>query len=191
MRKKSVSSSAGSARSSVSGSARSVSVSALGSASGANPTACGVLISVELGAEFPSLRHVEGSLSRVLAQTEGESPAAFAERVANSLDGLFGRGVPLGQLALACNERIDDAALAARRKLAGFALGAMAKQRTGKAYFTTAAGSSGRLRHALSALAQGLSEEWRTADLEVSVDFGDEARSATGATPFIYTARVA
>lgn len=164
---------------------------AAGLAAPAATSTFGVLIAVELGAEFPILGGADGSLRRVLAQKEGESPSAFADRVANALDGLFGRGLRLGQLALACNERIDDAAMGARRKLAGLVLGAMAKHQAGKVFLTSPANGSGRLRHALSALAQGLFEEWRTAGLEVSVDFGDESRSVPSAAPFIYTARVA
>jgi hypothetical protein len=151
----------------------------------------GLVVAVELGADFPALAALSSSPRRVLAQMEGENPAVFADRVANTLDEAFGRGVPLGYLTLACNERTDDAALSARRRLAGFALGAMARQKSGRVSLSAPARSSGRLRHALSLLAQGLHDEWRTAGLDSSVDFGDEAPATTSAAPFIYTARVA
>jgi hypothetical protein len=155
------------------------------------PNAAGLLIVVELGGDWPSWALTSTGTRRVLAQIEGETPAAFADRVASSLDGLFGKGISLSSVALACNERVDDAADSARRKLAGLALGAMAKHRTGKVYLTAAHHSSGRLRHSLSSLAQDLHHEWSTAGLEASVEFGEELRSAPTAAPFTLTARVA
>jgi hypothetical protein len=159
-----------------------------------SPAPTGLLVIVELGGEWPQLavRHAAGAGSRrVIAQVEGETPAAFADRVANSLDGLFARGIKLDTVALASNERLDEAAETARRKVASLALGrmAIAKHMSGRVFLTAPPRSSGRLRHALSALARGLFEEWRTAGLDVSVDFeaGGEGRSA----PFALTARVA
>lgn len=153
----------------------------------------GAVVAVELGAEFPSLgvATLDGAPRRVLTQQEGEGPLAFADRVASALDGALGRGVALGQLVLACNERLDETAQQARRQLAGVALGVMAKQQQGKLILSAPARSSGRLRHGLSALARGLHDEWRTAGLEASVDFEAEAPSATNAAPFSHTARVA
>ena len=167
---------------------RSSSVPSVASAS-ANTAKGGVLVVVELGGDWPSLATSEGSARRVLAQQEGETPAALAERVANGLDSLFGRGVRLETMVLACNERLDEGADAARRKVLGIALGGMAKHKAGHVYLAASARSSGRLRHGLSALAHGLFEEWRTAGLEVSVDFGEESRAA--AASFVFTARVA
>jgi hypothetical protein len=138
----------------------------------------GLLVVMELGAEWPGLPEADASARRVIAQLEGESPAQFAERVAQGLDGLFGRGIKLGRVALACNERVDVAADGARRKLAGLSLGIMAKHQSGRVNLTAPARSSGRLRHSLAALAQGLFEEWRTAGLEASVVFGDLAEEA-------------
>jgi len=164
--------------------------------SGAAPLERGLLVAVELGGEWPSDAITLGATAartrRVLAQAEGETPAAFAERLANSLDGLFGRGVQLETIILACNERTDGPAEEARRKALGLALGSMAKHKSGRAYLAASARSSGRLRHALSALAQGLFDEWRTAGLEVSLDFAEEKRSPQAGQPeFVFTARVA
>jgi hypothetical protein len=76
---------------------------------------------------------------------------------------------------------VDDAADAARRKVGSLVLGSMAKHKAGRFSFTASPRSSGRLRHALSGLASGLFDEWRTAGLEVSVEFGDESRSSPAA----------
>jgi hypothetical protein len=157
------------------------------------PTGGTALIVVELGAEWPATLASQATQRRVLSQLDGETPAAFAERLANGLDALFGRGrgAALETVALACNERIDAAADSARRKALGIALGAMAANKAGKAYLTAPPRSSGRLRHALAGLAQGLHDEWRTAGLEVSVDFADERATGSEAGPFTFTARVA
>ena len=153
-------------------------------------TGSGLLVVVELGGEWPGLMKADASARRVLTQLEGESPAQFSERVAGSIDGLFGRGIKLSTVSLACNERLDDAADAARRMLCAVALGAMAKERAGRLFLTASGRSSGRLHHALSSLAQGLSAEWDSAGLEVSVEFGEETRSSVTAAP-APTARVA
>jgi hypothetical protein len=165
-----------------------------------SPAPSGLLVIVELGGDWPQLAvgraaTADGATAdgprRVIVQAEGEGPAEFADRVANSLDGLFERGIKLDTVALACNERLDEAAEQARCKLARLALGrmAIAKHMSGHVFLTAPPRSSGRIRHALSALARSLFDEWRTAGLEVSVDFGDESRAA--ATPFLFTARVA
>jgi hypothetical protein len=160
-----------------------------------SPTPSGLLVIVELGGEWPQLAvHNPATAAgprRVVVQVEGETPAEFADRVANSLDGLFERGIKLDTVALACNERLDEVAEQARRKVARLALGrmAIAKHMSGHVFLTAPPRSSGRIRHALSALARGLFEEWRTAGLEVSVDFGEESRAPTA--PFLFTARVA
>ena len=160
--------------------------------SGAAEVGTGLLIAVELGATWPEAAADEGAIGRrrVVTQQEGETPAKFADRVASGLDQLFGRGIRLCALTLACNERIDDAAQDARRQLAGVTLGSMAKAQTGRAYLAGSTRSSARLRQALTSLAQSLHEEWRTAGLEVSVDFGERS-SAQLAPTFTFTARVA
>jgi hypothetical protein len=143
----------------------------------------GLLVVVELGGEWPGLMRADVASRRVLSQSEGESPGQFAERVASSLDGLFGPGVKLTTVALACNERVDAAADSARRKLCSLSLGAMTGRRGSRLYLTASARSSGRLHHTLSSLAQDLAAEWRSAGLEVSVEFGEESRSSVNAAP--------
>lgn len=152
--------------------------------------ASGVLVLMELGAEWPGITLSDGA-RRVLSQLDGETPAQFAARAAGQLDSLFGRGIPLGKLVLACNERIDAQAETARRKLSGLALGAMAKQKTGKVCLTASERSSARLRQALTSLSQGLFDEWRTAGLEVKVVVGPEQATAKQPQVFAFTARVA
>ncbi|HYQ18325.1 MAG TPA: hypothetical protein VEQ58_21265, partial [Polyangiaceae bacterium] len=72
------------------------------SQSASSPSSSGTLIAMELGAEWPGEHVAAGNEKRVLTQHEGEAPAVFAERVFSSIDALFGRGVELGTLALAC-----------------------------------------------------------------------------------------
>lgn len=153
--------------------------------------ATGLLVLVELGAEWPGLVGADAGSRRVVTQLDGETPAAFALRAAGLLDSLFGRGIALGTAVIACNERLDAPAEAARRKLAGLALGAMAKQQAGKVYLAVSERSSARVRQALTSLSQGLFDEWRTAGLEVSVKVGEERAPQPHAVVFAYTARVA
>jgi hypothetical protein len=67
----------------------------------------------------------------------------------------------------------------------------MAQHMVGRLSFTAPPRSSGRLRHSLSALSRALFDEWRTAGLEVTVEFGDEGSSSEIAKPAPRTARVA
>jgi hypothetical protein len=154
-------------------------------------TGSGLLVIVELGGEWPGLMRSDASSRKVVTQLDGESPSAFAERVAASLDNLFGKGIALATVALACNERTDESADAARRKLGGLALGTMAKHKAGRFSFTAPPRSSGRLRHSLSALSRALFDEWRTAGLEVSLELGEDTRSSEVASAKPLTARVA
>lgn len=153
--------------------------------------ATGLLVLVELGAEWPGLVGAEGGPRRVVTQLDGETPADFATRAASLLDGLFGRGIALGSAVISCNERLDAPAEGARRKLAGLVLGCMAKHKAGKVYLAASDRSSARLRQALTTLSQGLFEEWRTAGLEVSVKVGGERAPEQAPSAFSFTARVA
>jgi hypothetical protein len=136
----------------------------------------GVLIVVELGADWPSLAGVQepANARRVLAQSEGESPSSFVLRLAEQLDNLFARGVAMSTAIVACNERLDEAAQRARTELARTALGAMAKERAGSLLLSASDRSSARLRQALSSLASELGSEWQRAGVSSKVRFGDE-----------------
>jgi hypothetical protein len=148
------------------------------------------LIFVELGAAFPAVSLRPGSARRVVAQLEGETPFGFASRAHELVEASFERGVPLGVVAISCNERVDPAAEAARKSLAERSLGRMAAHRAGKLYLAASPRSGGRLRHALSGLVQDLAEQWKGAGLEVKVLFEDE-RADAEAKPYAWTARVA
>lgn len=141
----------------------------------------GVLIVVELGAEWPSLLELQEPAGgrRVLAQAEGETPSAFVARVGVQLDGLFARGVPMTTAVVACNERLDDSARQARGELARTAMGSMAEARSGSLLLSASERSSGRLRHALSLLASELESEWQRAGVVAKVRFGDERPAPT------------
>lgn len=137
----------------------------------------GILVAVELGADWPEkLPAPSGAVRRVVAQNEGETPEAFAVRLAGLAGRLF-HGVELTGAVIACNERTDPSASVARRSM-----GAMLLERMGpSATLMLAAGSraGGRLRHALSALAIDLAPE---ASANVTVHFGAE-RESTEAGP--------
>jgi hypothetical protein len=151
----------------------------------------GLLIVVELGADWPTLAELgeRAAGRRVLAQEEGETPGQFAARVASQVDRLFGRGVLLTTAVVACNERLDPNAARARAELARTALGIMAK-RTGTLLLSASERSSGRLRHALSSLAAELTREWQRAEVVASVHFGeDPAGPASADVPVRVSAR--
>ncbi len=139
----------------------------------------GVLVVVELGAEWPFwVGNTAGKAGRrVLSQEEGESPEAFTARVAEHLGSLFSRRTGIGLGVLACNERCDPSAMAARKRLCQAILSAHASSEL----LLTASGRSGRVRHALSAQASDLSESWATDERRVGVRFGDEMPLVEGA----------
>ena len=141
----------------------------------------GLLIVVELGAEWPSLSGAEAarvSSRRVLAQDETETPAAFAVRVGEQLGALFARGMALGSAVLACSERIDVAALSARAEVARVAAGVLARARGGSVSLVASDRNEGRSRAPLTALREELAREWLSAGIDVKLYFGDEASAA-------------
>ena len=142
------------------------------------------MIAVELGADWPDgLASERGIVRRVVAQSEGETPEAFAVRLGGLAGRLFSTGVELTGAVVACNERTDQTATLARR-----AMGAMLLERMGpSATLAFAAGprAGGRLRHALSALAIELASvplfggaPAPPASANVTVHFGVESPEA-------------
>lgn len=125
-----------------------------------------VMVVMESGSEWPAwINLCPATSTRVVAQEEGELPGHLAERVAS------GAGAP--DLAIiACNERVDPAALAARRSAAGAILTAMARRGRGRLLLSANRRSSGRARHALSAIATELTQAWEGTGVEISVRFG-------------------
>jgi hypothetical protein len=144
-------------------------------------SSAGLLIVLELGAEWPSALPAELSAAlpngarRVLAQEESESPAAFAARVGAQLDGLFARGAPLGSAVIACSERLDHSARSARADLARAAAGAMAGGAGGCLLLSASDRNQGRSRAALSALESDLRAEWQSAAVELTLRFANES----------------
>jgi len=108
----------------------------------------GVLVVVELGAEWPAWVSELAGFRRVLTQEEGEGPEAFAARLRHTERSLFPRSVSKKTLALLCNERTDAAAMTSRVTIAGHVLDG--RDGGGHAYFAANARAGGRLRHALS-----------------------------------------
>ena len=137
----------------------------------------GLLIVVELGAEWPSLEETRtpSAARRVLAQNELETPLAFAARVTSQLGELFARGVSLSTAVVACNERLDVSASDARTDIARAALGVMARAQGGTAFLTAPERSSGRLRQGLSSMVAQLGAEWQRSGVRAQVRFGDDA----------------
>jgi hypothetical protein len=137
----------------------------------------GLLIVVELGAEWPSALQAELAVParRVFAQEESESCAAFARRVGEQLDGLFARGVALGSAFIVCSERTDDAARAARSELARAAAGALARGTGGHLQLIASDRNEGRSRAPLTTLARELASEWQSAAIATELRFIPDA----------------
>ena len=136
----------------------------------------GLLIVLELAAEWPSLPGlaVAPASRRVLSQDETESPAAFAVRVGEQLDGLFARGVALKNAVIACNDRLDGPASTARAELSRAAASAMARALGGSLLLIASDRNEGRGREAFGALAAELSKEWQSGAVETQLQFGGE-----------------
>lgn len=136
-----------------------------------------VLVLVELGAQWPSWAQTLAGRGgrRVVAQAEGESPAAFSDRVAETLSTLSARGVPLSVAALACNERGDDAAMAARSKMASALLTALVRKRPEQArLYLSVSGRNERVHGALVALVSELGKSFGLPSERLRVRHADE-----------------
>lgn len=116
----------------------------------------GVLVVVELGAEWPAWVSELSGFRRVLTQEEGEAPEAFAARARRTERSLFPRGVAKKTLALLCNERTDSAAMTSRAAIVGHLL--EGRGGAGQAFFAANARASGRVRSALSSLVTDLGQ---------------------------------
>jgi hypothetical protein len=145
------------------------------------PISSGLLMVVELGAEWPSAVQAELAASslRVVAQEESEAPAAFAMRVGEQLEGLFVRGLALHSAVIACSERLDEAASRARADLARALASALSRGTGGLLLLTAADRNAGRSHAALTALQQDLAREWQSAAIETQLRFGDEVAPMT------------
>ena len=147
----------------------------------------GLLIVLELGAEWPSLSGAEAATPagsrRVIAQEEGETATAFAARVGEQLHGLFARGVALRLAIIACSERIDALACTSRADLARATASALARTRGGSLVLAAVDRNEGRSRAPLSTLLAELVPEWQTAAVQVSLRFGGDATTESLSDP--------
>lgn len=133
------------------------------------------LIVVELGAEWPQLSAAQTpGERRVLVQDDGESPAAFAARVGKESLGLLLGGQCLGDVIMACNERLDEQAQGARAELAFTTANALAQARGGSLLLSVSDRNAGRSRPTFSALRSDLGKRWQGAAVETRLCFGDE-----------------
>ena len=149
-----------------------------------HPLPQGFLIVVELGAEWPSLpAEVPPGARSVLAQDDTESPAAFARRVAESVTGLLGRGVSLGSVIIACNERLDELAQGARTELARAAADGLARARGGSLLLWASDRNQGRSRSAFAALRSQLGKEWQAAAVDAKLRFSNDPLQFEGEQP--------
>jgi hypothetical protein len=144
----------------------------------------GVLIIVELGAEWPRLALGESPKARrVLAQDELESPAAFALRAGEQQSSAAGSGAATGSVILACNERLDEHAQGARAALARTAAQALAAARGGLLVLSAADRNDGRSRQVLASLVASLAKEWQSSGVSAVLRFGDEDSVAPAPAP--------
>jgi hypothetical protein len=111
------------------------------------------LIVVELGGVWPAWLGQPGSNARrVVSEMEGETPAAFATRVAAELP----QQPELGSAVLLCNERADAAQLEARRALSKALLGALPALKPATLTLSALASASDRSKRALTGLTSEL-----------------------------------
>jgi hypothetical protein len=140
-----------------------------------HPSLEGLLIVVELAAEWPSLTvETPAKVRCVLAQDDAESPAAFALRVSERVTALDGRGVSRWSAIIACNERLDEPAQGARAELARAAASALARARGGNLLLSASDRNQGRSRAAFAALRAELATEWQSSAVEAKLRFGDD-----------------
>jgi hypothetical protein len=142
----------------------------------------GLLIVVELGAEWPS-SEIEASRNtkarRVFAQDETESPAGFALRLAEQLSSSFPSGVNLASVVVACSERIDAHAQGGRAELARALASALGRAGGGSLSFVASDRNDARSKPALSTLLAELTRQWQSAGVEVKLSFGQSALALT------------
>jgi hypothetical protein len=132
------------------------------------------LVIVELGASWPAaVVTAEAGVCRVLAELEGEGPLAFAARVDDFAANAFPRGTLVTLALIACNQRADETAEAARRAMAGSLLGRLAP--SGALSFAAADDATDRFRRRLFDLVADLGRS-PSADGRVRALFGDDSR---------------
>ena len=142
----------------------------------------GLLIVVELGAEWPALE-IEAARNakakRVLAQDETESPAAFAARVAEQLGRSLPSGLALGSVVVACSERIDAHAQSGRAELARTVAGVLARSGGGSLTFVACDRNGARSKPMFSTLLSDVTRQWQSKGVEVKLSFGESSLALT------------
>jgi hypothetical protein len=139
------------------------------------------LVVVELGASWPAaLVNASGGNCRVLAEAEGEGPLAFATRVESFAATAFPRGTEVTLALVACNQRADETAQAARRANAECLLARVSTH--GVLSFAASDEASARFRRRLFDLVADLGKAG-AAEGRVRAIFGEESsRTASGPT---------
>ncbi len=149
-----------------------------------SPVLSSTLVAMELGASWPEWMDDRESFAdaRVLAEQADDVPGAFAERVVSRLEAMTHGGARLRTVVLACNDRADDPALAARRTVVRSAASIIASRSAGGAvYLSASQHGSGACRAALANLATDASLEWQGAPVTVGVRFGGRVRDGVAA----------
>jgi hypothetical protein len=142
----------------------------------------GLLIVVELGAEWPALE-IEAARNakakRVLCQDETESPDQFAARVATQLGSSFPSGVVLSSAVVACSERIDERAQSGRVELVRVVASALARTRGTSLTFVACDRNQARSKSTFSSLCAETSRQWQSKGVEVKLSFGEGSLALT------------
>jgi hypothetical protein len=137
-----------------------------------------LLVVVELGASWPAaMMSAEAGVCRVLAEVEGEGPLAFAARVEDFSATAFPRGTQVNVALVACNQRADETAEAARRAMAECLVACLAP--TGSLSFTACDDATDRFRRRLFDLVADLGKA-AAAEGRVRAIFGEDSRRASG-----------
>jgi hypothetical protein len=135
------------------------------------------LVFVELGAVWPAALVASNGPCRVLAEAEGEGPLAFAARAEAFASNAFPRGTIVSVALIACNQRADETADAARRAMAECLLARISP--SGSLCLATGENATDRFRRRLLDLAGDLASGSREG--RVSAWFGEQtARPASG-----------
>jgi hypothetical protein len=135
------------------------------------------LVLVELGAAWPTSLIASAGRCRVLAEVEGEGPLAFAARADAFASSAFPRGTQVSTAFVACNQRADETAEAARRAVAECLMTLLSP--TGELCFAAADGATERFRRRLLDLVGDLNAG--APEGRVRASFAEEnARMASG-----------
>jgi hypothetical protein len=137
------------------------------------------LVIMELGSEWPGwLARFEpcAPSTRCIVQQDDDTPNDLMDRVTVQLEELKAQGDRVDLAVIACNERTDSSANAARRAIARAVLSIMARRDRSALLFTESQRRAGGSRQAISNLVSDLAQEWQDSGIQVSVRFGQPSR---------------